>query len=828
MVVIQAAGGSFLLDERGLRDDSPFVAAARTKRPSYEALPLLLVVDPVESAPGTADVALDILNGMSVYLRHTMEHGIRDALVAAFKIANERVYAENHSRHGMRRMYLGLTCVVLDKDELYVAQTAPSQLLVWQEGDLHAIPALSTWSADVITETFSDLSYPLGFRESIEPRVSYSRCAPGDVVAVVSWPIAKQLALRSGLDGIGGAGDFVRLLSELGHSVSGRAYHGAVFELEAASVLGNPGYAERRRSSTATSVSAKLALDVPHASGESRRTVSWESNSERFRGANDSLANVADWVKNGSREGRRFDTLESGQTRWTGTEPFPHIHLDESGGAHSNYVELSSSPRRFSVPPAASGPASVQTSGNSYTRAGTGDQTRAARPAHRGRIVEIFAGLLLSLTAAVVGVWQVTKRDRPIHGPRDDGTLGLPHLQRWADTYHPPRFEGIRRVSPRFQLSGIAMIAVVVTIVVLGGALAYSQITGRLQERTANLEQDLQTIVAVRSQAESAPDTQAAYESLIDAESALETMAASTGDDDMLDRIHDEQRAVSQMLDSLTAVERLTSVQVMGTVPAAPEGVTPRLFKGNGRVFVLTDGLYELDQTTGSLIQLLGPGDEVGGSPIGTLLAADWGEDRPIVVDAQNAFIMDPATGEWHRRPLGIISPTGYTDVAAIASFDRNLYFLTPESGQILKFDSLDFSVPPEDWNAGAAKDALTQGVDMVVDGSIHVAAHDGQVLSFFRSAHEGTVMAQPLPPVDAVAGLRISSGGQHFYLVNESDGRIVCIDREGKVLRQFIPAAGAPSLEGLTDVVVDEASGIAHAIAGNTLYLLRLTLPAQ
>lgn len=302
--------------------------------------------------------------------------------------------------------------------------------------------------------------------------------------------------------------------------------------------------------------------------------------------------------------------------------------------------------------------------------------------------MEIFAGLLLSLTAAVVGVWQVTKRDRPIHGPRDDGTLGLPHLQRWADTYQTPRFEGIRRVSPRFQLSGVALIAIGVTIVTLVGALAYGQFAWRVQERAAGIDERLQSIAAVRVQAETTPDTLAAYESLIDAKKALDTMAESATGEDVLQRIEDEQRAVSQTLDSLTAVERLTSVQVMGSVPPAPENVTPRLFEGNGRVYVLTDGLYELDQTTGSLVELLKPGDQVGGSPVGTLLAADWGEDRPLVIDSQNAYTLDPFTGDWQRTALGTIAQEGYTDVAAIAAFDRNLYLLSPESGKILKFDS--------------------------------------------------------------------------------------------------------------------------------------------
>lgn len=823
MAVMQAVGGSFAIGRHGFRDDSPFVAAVDKALVSTELLPLLLVADPVEPAPGTSDVAHDILTGMTVYLRHTLERGIREALISGFKMANERVYAENRSRHGMRRIYLGLSCVVLDGDELYVAQTSPSQVLVWQDGVAHAIPSLSTWSADEITETFSDLSYPLGFRETIEPRIAYSRCAPGDVIAVVSWPLAKQLGTFVDLNGVRCAGDFIALVSGLQLEYRGRAHHGAVFELDASPAVPTLAYDNRNKLRHATHFPG-LPLDGPLVSGDSRVTHRRERNTDGRWPADDSVASVEDWGGNGSHEGDHFDTLDLGQSRWTGTDAFPTVEIDESGGAHSSFYNLAPSPQRFS----ASAPGMVPTRENSTTTAGNRGRKRAARPARRGRIVEIFAGLLLSLTAAVVGVWQVTKRDRPIHGPRDDGTLGLPHLQRWADTYQTPRFEGIRRVSPRFQLSGIAMIAIGVTVVTLVGALVYGQLAGRNEERAAGIDERLQSIAAVRVQAETMPDTLVAYESLIDAEEALDEMAASASGADTLQRIQDEQLAVNQMLDSLTAVERLTSVQVMGSAPPAPEGVTARLFAGNGRVFVLTDGLYELDRTTGSLIELLKPGDDVGGSPVGTLLAADWGDDRPLVIDSKNAFTLDPSTGEWQRMALGTIAPEGYSHVAALAAFDRNLYLLSPESGQILKFDSLDFSAAPEDWTAGVAKDALRNGVDLIVDGSIYVALHDGQVLSFFRSALESTVMAGAAPPIAGVSALMAGDEGQLFYLISEADGRIISMDHDGNVLRQFVPAAGAPSMVGATDIVFDEASSIAHVIAGNTLYAVRLEMPEQ
>ncbi|HMM40961.1 MAG TPA: hypothetical protein PKA95_03585, partial [Thermomicrobiales bacterium] len=84
--------------------------------------------------------------------------------------------------------------------------------------------------------------------------------------------------------------------------------------------------------------------------------------------------------------------------------------------------------------------------------------------------MELLVGLVLSLTAAVVGAWQITRRDRPLHGPIDDGTLGLPRVQRWNESYRPPRLQRLRSRSPRFELSRFA-IALLVIVVVVGGAI---------------------------------------------------------------------------------------------------------------------------------------------------------------------------------------------------------------------------------------------------------------------------------------------------------------------------------------------------------------------
>ena len=813
MPVLQIAGGGFVIDQNGLSDGSPFVYSSADAIASPGPYPLLIVADVVDAVPGAEQVAGDIVRGMAMVLRHASVDDPRQALLNAFTTANERVLAENSGLSGMRRLYLGLTCVVVRGNELYVAQCAPSQLLVWQDGQQFALPDLSTWSARDVTGTFASFSFPLGFQREVQPRISYSRCAPGDVISAVSWQLAQHLYDGGALDGDSAGEEFQHALADVRPGSPARHYHGAIYRI----VHGSP------------AIEGKIADIQGHRPGQRRHshsgTVSVTQPLPDLAGAN----GTAFAEDSGSETRSDLDTLVPEHSSEYASSVASDSHAQSGGSSGgANFVELGSKPEHFSE--SLSSPfihAKDDSSINSITHPATvrADKSRRSH-ARKGHNVEIFAGLLLSLSAAVVGVWQVTKRDRPIHGPRDDGTLGLPHLQRWSDTYHRPRFERVRRVSPRFQIHGFLLVGVVIAVAALASVFVFNQLSDRAAGVTANVEERLQEISAVRAQTDVTVPTESGYESLTSAQVVLNELAAESISDEMSGRVQEEQAAVATALNELTSTEELGNVQVLGSIPAAAEGVTERLFSGNGSVYVFSDALYELDQVSSTLVKLLAPGDVVAGEPVGTLLAAAWNDDRPIVADSHNVYMRDPADGRWHRVSIGTLSDDGYASITAMAAFDRNLYFLTAESGQILKFEALDFSVPPEDWAASSAREQLQTAVDLYIDGSIHVVLKDGQVLTFFRSALERTLDATIIPELGSVSALTTVRDGEYYFMIDAATGRIAGIDAEGELYKQFTPSPDTPTLQGATDLVVNESNGITYVVANSTLYAVRITVP--
>lgn len=794
MSVVQIAGGSFAVEANGLSDNSPFVWSATRIQSGPRPTPLLVIADVVDAVPDAATVAQEIVRGVSVYLQHVDHPDPREALARCFATANERVLSENSNRTGMRRLHLGLTCVMLDGHGLYVAQCAPSQLLVWQDTNLVELPSLSTWSARDITGTFTSLSYPLGFQKDLEPRISYTEWEPGDVVAAVSWQLARHLSDAGSLDHGTGSDVLYHALSDDGLVSAGRYIHGAVFR------LGDVGAAGRM---------------VPDVRDPRQLDASDSGIAPNF----------------GSRSTPQSDRLETGHLFNTDTDELPTIRTESLSNTNdATVVDLPASTPRFS----GSQHFRSQTATHEPVRNNRSRKTGIHRdgsgrpPARRGHIVEILAGLLLSLSAAVVGVWQINKRDRPIHGPRDDGTLGLPHLQRWSHSYHAPRFQNVRRVSPRMQVNRFLAVGALLVLVAIAGLMAFNALNRQETAGNQDFQARLSEISTVRASIDTSIPSDVNFQALQGAQAALVEMQGSASSDDMQAAVLEEQRAVATALTELTGSTTLSAVQVLGALPAAPEGVTPRLFTGGGRIFVLSDSLYELDAISGNLVLLLAGGQEVGGSPIGTMLAATWNEDRLMVVDSLNVFVRNPGTGEWQRIPLGMITEGGFSDIAAITAFDRNLYFLSGGLGKIFKYDALDFGAAPEDWASATTRDALADSVDFQIDGFIHVLASDGRIMSFFRSTIEQTIEPRVRPEAIQATAFQPVMGGKYFYIVDSGSGRIIAVNAEGELYRQFVTTPDQPSLIGATDLVINESNGLAYLLVNNTLFTVRLTVPEE
>ncbi len=435
--------------------------------------------------------------------------------------------------------------------------------------------------------------------------------------------------------------------------------------------------------------------------------------------------------------------------------------------------------------------------------------------------MEVLFGLVLTLAAAVVGVWHVANRDRPLHGPIDSQTLGLPHLQRWSDARPKRRFAGLREAMP-FVDGGRILIALagvlVLTSVAVGGIYGWRQFTSSQDSVSSDR---LGEIVTLHARANASSDPATRYALLTEAETAAATILANASDDDYA-AVEAEYRSILSDLDRMARMVRLDALQPVGSVPMSTLTDVAELFQGGGRIYLISDGLYEVDVASNQLVQLLAPGDEIDGATVGVLLGATWRGDAPLAIDAQRAYVYDHTRGEWDWEILGSVDGETVTDdVSALGVFDLNLYLLDGTAGRITKFSGGDYEAPPEDWSSGVAVEELMSATDLYIDGNIYALVPNGSILRFFLSGLDALIVPRIQPAFDSASALIPVANG--FYIVNRSDGRIARISEDGTLVQQFgLPLADS-ELHDLKDIVVDESTGIALLLSGNGLYTTRL-----
>ncbi len=430
-------------------------------------------------------------------------------------------------------------------------------------------------------------------------------------------------------------------------------------------------------------------------------------------------------------------------------------------------------------------------------------------------------GFVLTLTAAVVGVWHIASRDRPLHGPSDDGTLGLPHLQRWSDAQRKRRFGRLRESLPLFDAGKIILACIGLAVAVglaLGGVFLWQRVTASPAEEAAT---SLGEIVTLHARANASADPTTRYALLTEAEQTAQAALAAAPADQAAS-LEAELDSVREDLDRITRMVRLDAVQPVGAVPAAANPMLPALFSGNGKTYLLSDALYEIETGSNVLVELLRPGQTIAGATVGALVGGAWRGDGPVVIDAERAYTFDAVRGEWDWEALGTVEGVPVTgDVVAIGVFDLNLYVLDGASGKIFKFAGGDYESDPEDWAQSQASEELMRASDVMIDGNILVLLPDGSILRFFLNAVDSLVQPKIQPAFDSASELVSTSSG--YYIVNGSDGRVAQVSEDGTLVQQFTPDDDTARIHDLRDIIVDESTGIALLLTEGGLYTTRL-----
>lgn len=191
-----AAAGFALVDGQAADPDGiVFVASG----PDPLGRTLLACVEPGSSTPRGRELSAVALRTLrSSFAAHA--GAPTEALLAAFAAANAAILAENRdfTRRRERRASIGATAIVLCGREVFVAQAAPSQAILVQDGRVYAFPDLASWGGAYSPDAIVPESLPLGLAEDAATQVYRSEAAVGDLIALCATNLGQRLGQEAG------------------------------------------------------------------------------------------------------------------------------------------------------------------------------------------------------------------------------------------------------------------------------------------------------------------------------------------------------------------------------------------------------------------------------------------------------------------------------------------------------------------------------------------------------------------------------------------------------------------------------------------------------
>jgi hypothetical protein len=841
--ITQAASDMVLVAEPG----RPFAPEARKGR-------LYVVAETDHDVSRGRDACQLICRTVRKHFYDDTSFSVTAALRKALVAANQALYQQNFGAPPQKRAFVGVTCVVVRGDDVYIAQVKPAQAYLMAEGKLRPLPGSASWRQGAER---APLVKPnaLGNSLTVEPEFFRAVLRPGDGLLLVSSNLGPLLDRESVMRLLRAAepGDvtegLVRLCKE--HEVA--EAHGLAVGVYTAF--------------TSAARNAPLSR-----AGISERA--WLA----ARGAGDLLARLgteaALMVKGAAARGERRrsqsarDRDRAEQDRLTAPYEPPAFSPDPPplprplnlGASVDEQVAAEQERRRWQVetlqdrppelrrltPSALLGESSftmhVQEAAIDVSDTpGMAALGREARPARStlppdetpfGPRRTIFQRLAVSLNRN-----ERRRRKRP--SPQ-------------AITRRQPGLS-YRRQRPPFPWFLLLLLVSLVTVLFLYGTNLTRENVVRQADTSLVVAE--QAVAAVRA----APDEGAARERLEAARVALADVRASgvvtaTEENarrfDELAREYERALAAVQKLTYFEDLELVVEHPVAGSlfdsvvVPPPPRGITNTV--GFASLYLLDTNagvLYRTPRNGGTAEAFLRPDQAFGPLPVGKVRAQAWRFDNIVAVGQSaegGSFTYYFRNGEsWAYSLLAGSEEWGRVgEPFRVANYEGNLYVWGVLRGNLLRYLSGRFGEFPEPWIQNDGGQQFESAVDLAVDGKVYLLQPDGSVLVFAaneatseRSFERAIVTPQLDPPLTAATRFFVSGESPEsgfIFLVDVNNERVIQIDKiTGELIQQIRarPESGF-DLERLSSVTVDETVGRPALYLVNGSQVLRASLP--
>jgi len=278
--------------------------------------------------------------------------------------------------------------------------------------------------------------------------------------------------------------------------------------------------------------------------------------------------------------------------------------------------------------------------------------------------------------------------------------------------------------------------------------------------------------------------------------------------------------------DRRNKVVRLATSATIGDFPGSGVGVV----SGKAQLETFNDRQYVIDAVVGQVLEFTNPkigstvlrkGTEIGQAAAGDPIAIVAREQGLLVIDSQrNVFSI---VADKSPEQLRIVGTETWVGPAAYDNFQNNLYVLDPFANKIHKYtpSTNGYAVAPSNYFDEKVDIAIA--VDLAIDGDVYVLLNDSEIKRYRAGKEIGFRVNGLDRPFQNISQIFTNSDLTSLYLVDQGNQRIVEIDKRsnkmGDFVRQFkFRGSGEEFFEDIRDIWVSESEGRLLVLGKNSL----------
>ena len=287
-------------------------------------------------------------------------------------------------------------------------------------------------------------------------------------------------------------------------------------------------------------------------------------------------------------------------------------------------------------------------------------------------------------------------------------------------------------------------------------------------------------------------------------------------------------RLLAQIDDERDLLNKVTRVATSATITEFAEAGPGHAIE---QLEVYQDRQYVIDAVNGQVMEFTDPkqgqtvlrvGEQVGQVGVADIVAVVARDLSLLVIDSQfNVFSVVPDQRPQHLR---IVGTDQWKAPAAFDNFQNNLYVLDPVANRIHKYIPTPggYEVEPTDFFDPTEEVDISTAVDMAIDGDVYVLLADNSILKYRGGQQMRFQIVGEDRPIQAATRIFTTADSDSLFVVDEGNRRLIEVDtrdgNEGVFLRQFLFRGADDFFAEVRGIWVQEAEGRLLVLGADSL----------